>query len=927
MVISHDRPDIIFITECLPKIRGATFSSQLLSLPGYTLFTSFDPEDRPMMAQGIRGICIYVVDGIQAAEFSIARTHAIEQLWIRIRLKGGDLLTAGCIYRSPSGNAHQSVDELEQLLCSVMAESPSHLLICGDFNVPQIDWVSSFCHAPDSHHAHKFLDLIHNNLLFQHVTQPTRFREGETPHVLDLLFTNEEGMMTDLEYLPGLGKSDHIVLRFRLACYTLRMAPAQSQFNFNRANWGKLKASLSNVNWECLSTLDVETGYKFFCETLNKAMTECIPKARSSKARKNIYMSSQALKLKKQKNEMWDKYMHNQDPIDLARFRVCRNRLRSLTRKLRQDFEYGLVNDIKDNPRAFWKYSNSRLKTKPGIGDLRSPSGELECTDKGKADILNTFFAGVFTQEELSSMPVLSERITGQEVSELEVTPDNIRSKLASLNPSSAPGPDGIHPRILRETSHVICIPLALFFNRVLETGAIPHEWKLGRVVPIFKKGDKKDPRNYRPVSLTSVPCKVLESLVRDRLVAHLTDSHLLSVTQHGFRPKRSCNTQLIEVLEDWSAAVESHCPVDVVYLDFQKAFDSVPHQRLLHKLQCYGVTGKLLKWIKSFLSGRRQQVVLRGCASDWTDVDSGVPQGSVLGPLLFLVYINDLPETVQGNIKMFADDTKLYSTVSTPGDGISLQADLDCLVHWSDIWQLPFNESKCKVLHLGRTNPHYQYSMRGIPMSCTHVEKDLGVHIDDELKFRLHASTVAAKATQVLSVIRRSFTLLNEFTVPLLYKSLVRPHLEFGNMVWGPFNRTDQRLLERVQRRATRMVASIRHLPYKERLKLLKLPSLYYRRKRGDMIFLYQLFHGGVDIRPEDFFTLAADGITRGHPFKVLKPRAVCRVRRSIFSVRVVDSWNTLPAKVVCSASVAAFKANLDAHWAHIWYDMPDNG
>ena len=495
----------------------------------------------------------------------------------------------------------------------------------------------------------------------------------------------------------------------------------------------------------------METGYKFFCETLNKATTDCIPKARSSNARKNIYMSSQALKLKKQKNEMWDKYMHNQDPIDLARFRVSRNRLRSLTRKLRQDFEYGLVNDIKDNPRAFWKYSNSRLKTKPGIGDLRSPSGELECTDKGKADILNTFFAGVFTQEELSSMPVLSERITGQEVSELEVTPDNIRSKLASLNPSSAPGPDGIHPRILRETSHVICMPLALFFNRVLETGAIPHEWKLGRVVPIFKKGDKKDPRNYRPVSLTSVPCKVLESLVRDRLVAHLTDSHLLSVTQHGFRPKRSCNTQLIEVLEDWSAAIESHSPVDVVYLDFQKAFDSVPHQQQLHKLQCYEVTGKLLEWIKSFLSGRRQQVVLRGCASDWTDVESGVPQGSVLGPLLFLVYINDLPETVQGNIKMFADDTKLYSTVSTPGDGISLQADLDCLVHWSDIWQLPFNESKCKVLHLGRANPHYQYSMRGIPMSCTHVEKDLGVHIDDELKFRLHASTVAAKATQVL--------------------------------------------------------------------------------------------------------------------------------------------------------------------------------
>ena len=317
---------------------------------------------------------------------------------------------------------------------------------------------------------------------------------------------------------------------------------------------------------------------------------------------------------------------------------------------------------------------------------------------------------------------------------------------------------------------------------------------------------------------------------------------------------------------------------------------------------------------------------MLQGCYSDWIDVTSGVPQGSVLGPLLFLVYINDLPEVVQGHVKMFADDTKLYSAISTPHDRCSLQTDLDAMVKWSDTWQLPFNEGKCKVLHIGRTNPNYQLTMRDIPMNDTQVEKDLGVHVDTELKFRQHASSVVTKATQVLSVIRRSFALLDHFTLPLLYKSLVRPHLEFGNLVWGPFNRADQKLLERVQRRATRMVRDMRHLPYEERLQKLRLPSLYYRRKRGDMIYMYQLFHGGIDANPEDLFTLAKDSTTRGHPFKVLKPRADSRVRRSVLSVRAVNAWNALPTTVVCAPSITSFKANIDAHWAHTWYAIPES-
>ena len=406
-------------------------------------------------------------------------------------------------------------------------------------------------------------------------------------------------------------------------------------------------------------------------------------------------------------------------------------------------------------------------------------------------------------------------------------------------------------------------------------------------------------------------------------MLRHFQDFDLLTPCQHGFRPRRSCSSQLIEVLDDWSKALEADQSVDVLYLDFQKAFDSVPHQRLIHKLRCYGISGKLLVWIEKFLTTRTQQVALNGFSSDWTEVVSGVPQGSVLGPLLFLVFVNDMPETVRSSIMMFADDTKLYSRVDTLQN--ELQPDLEALVRWSETWQMPFNKKKCKVLHLGRRNPNCSYAIGGTELETVQVEKDLGIQIDQDLKFRKHAATVVAKAFQILAVIRRSFALMDVRTLPTLFKSLVRPHLEYGNLVWGPFNRADQRLVERVQRRATRMVQSLRHLPYEERLRLLQLPSLYYRHRRGDMIHAYQMFRGGVDADPSHFFLLPTETITRGHPYKISKPSAVCRVRRSAFATRIVDDWNGLPAEVVCSPNVNTFKARLDAHWALLRYQIPD--
>ena len=405
----------------------------------------------------------------------------------------------------------------------------------------------------------------------------------------------------------------------------------------------------------------------------------------------------------------------------------------------------------------------------------------------------------------------------------------------------------------------------------------------------------------------------------------HLLSTRQLHGAQHGFRPKRSCATQLLITLDNWSKALESGKPVDSLYLDFRKAFDSVPHRRLLSKLEAVGIRGKLLKWIQAFLNDRKQRVVIQGNKSEWAPVTSGVPQGSVLGPLLFLVFINDLPDTVRSNILLFADDAKIFRPVTLPSDCIELQHDLDALMAWSARWQLHFNEAKCKFLHLGHHRHDSAYTMRGVQLQKVSEERDLGVIMEEDLKFRKQAAAAVSKASQILAVIRRSFAILDSTTLPLLFKTLVRPHLEYGNIVWGPFNRADEKLVERVQRRATKLVQDVRTLPYPERLRLLDLPSLYYRRRRGDMIMVYQILHGGVDLDPEVFFSVAARVPTRGHPWKLQKPRAESRVRRNALGVRVINYWNALPEHVVTAATLNQFKSALDMHWAHLIYHIPN--
>ena len=346
-----------------------------------------------------------------------------------------------------------------------------------------------------------------------------------------------------------------------------------------------------------------------------------------------------------------------------------------------------------------------------------------------------------------------------------------------------------------------------------------------------------------------------------------------------------------------------------MIYLDFQKAFDTISHQRLLPKVHAYGIRGQVYEWIRNFLLNRRQRVVLNNSKSNWTEVISGVPQGSVLGHILFILYINDLLDVISCVSKLFADDTKLYRTVDSYGDSNMLQMDLYELDNWSELWQMKFNIQKCKVLHLGKKKTQgIFYLTFDNENECLSTIKDireqtdLGVQMDESLRFEKQISNVVQKANGVLASIKRTFKYINIDSFPALYKSFVRPHLEYCNSIWSPYMVKDIKLMESVQRRATKIVPTLSLLPYEERLKLLDLPTLKYRRKRGDMIITYKILNGLIDIDRENFFRMG-NSYTRGHCKKLYKPFSRLKIR-SQFSLKELLMNGTAYLTVLCLQS-----------------------
>ena len=670
-----------------------------------------------------------------------------------------------------------------------------------------------------------------------------------------------------------------------------------------------MSACIELINWNLLfdgrSVDDAWEVFKRQCKVLFK---DFVPTRRaqtkSASSSKRRY-PKEIVRLLNKKRLLFRKFGRTGGALYKSVCRKCKTALAKWNLKVESD-----ILRCRNNKR-FFSFINRTLRSKPCIPDLKF-DGKVFSDDSSKCDVFNKQYTSVFVRDDnrLISLPDVN---VVDPLTFLCITRCHVLRAIKRLKASSAAGPDGLPAMFFKRCAPQLSVPLQTLFSRSLREGRLPAEWKLSKIIPVFKKGSRSDPGNYRPVALTCIACKLMERILKDVLTAHLESNGLITRHQHGFRFGRSTQTALLESLNDWTRSVDRGHSVDVVYFDVSKAFDTVVHSKLLSKLTSYGVTGPIYHWIADFLSDRKQFVSLNSASSVFSSVVSGVPQGSVLGPLLFLIFINDIVNCVKySKISMFADDTKLSGEVDTKEQYDKLLCDVRSIFKWMELNQLDIAAAKCVVLHLGNKNPCNEYVCGNFKLSVVEVVKDLGLNLSTDLKPSRHCSVVSAKAFRKMSLLLKGFSCRDPLFLKAAFCIYVRPILGYASSCWNPTLLKDVRLVESVQRRFTKRIPGLQGLTYVQRLDKLNLESLELRRLKADLCQAFKILKGHDRLDKQDFFVSAA-GITRGHEYKVRVPLYSSQLFRSTFSYRVAKVWNSLKPEAVNVANLAGFRRQLD--------------
>lgn len=624
-------------------------------------------------------------------------------------------------------------------------------------------------------------------------------------------------------------------------------------FNFRKGDYDAINSELLGVDWgSLLGGVDVNVSVDVLYKMLEKVISKYVPKTKINR-KFPYFFTQETIRIIRKKHNVHNKYKIYKNPYHYYRFK----KLRKLSKKLiSRDFYSYLTNieqDLPGNSKSFFKYvsrkkGHSRFPSIMWSGDVeaRSPRAISECF----AD----FFGSVF---EPPSGPVYDSQYeeniySSVYLSVVSLSEEVVEEGLKSLDPSKGPGPDNIPPIFLKNCSKSLTKPLSIIFNRSLQSGDFPQRWKLSGVVPVHKDGRRDLVQNYRPISILSSIPKLFESLVYKPIMHHV--KHLIIENQHGFVKGRNLETNLVHFLEILHDGIEAHNQTDVIYTDFKKAFDKVNHTILFRRLAEVGICGSLLRWVRSYVLRRSQYVCVGGQKSGSFISTSGVPQGSHLGPLLFIIYINNISSCFRSaGFLVYADDLKIFLRIRCIEDVALLQEDLDRFCQYCRDNFLFLSLNKCQVISFTRnTNVLlYTYSMNQINLPRVNSVRDLGVILDTKLNFIQHIDNIISSSNKLLGfTLRHGKLFRTNKSLLIIYNSFVLSKLNFASPSWNPHYECHIKRLESVQHKFLKHLSYrnnfvITDHDYTEAQSRFNILSLENRRKMNDMSFLYKVLNG----------------------------------------------------------------------------------
>lgn len=902
--LEQEAIDVVIGTES--KLCDEVHSSEVFP-PNYRIFR----KDR---VSGAGGVFIAVKENIPCHERTDLRVNETELIWCQLSLKCQTMLV-GAFYRRPDQD-FESLINLGSSLATARAESTSACIVLGgDFNVPGIDWTKEIPEAKTSLHDRLF-EVANEHLLTQMVPFTTRRHHNGTENTLDLIYTNHPALVRDVRPHSGIGDHSAVLatidVKTKIDPKPPRIVPQWRKANINEFRL-QVRSFASKYFTENPDTRTVDENWNVFKNALNAIVKSNIPHKTYKGYKGAPWFNNELKKMARKKEKLYARAKSSGNDALRIKHNDYQDIVNKAIRAAKREHVSEVVNS--KDPKKFWRYVRSNRKDNTGVPVLKVENNTLT-GDCEKAKALSNQFQSVFTREDpdVSNLPKVKYP-PFEDMPEIIVSVDGVEKLLKNIDPSKAAGPDEVSNYALKMAYEEIAPVLCHIFQQSIDTGNLPDDWRRANVAPIYKKGATTDPANYRPISLTSVCCKLLEHIIDSQLMKHLERLNILCDEQHAFRRGRSTESQLILTMHDLTKNLNDRVDTDMAILDFSKAFDVVPHRRLLVKLDHYGIRGKLKRWIENFLTTRQQRVVVNGAPSPWEKVLSGVPQGTVLGPHLFLLFINDIGDEITSNIRLFADDCLIYRAIKGPEDETILQNDLSRLVKWTETWGMHFNSKKCNVMRISNKKKQHQVSYKMMDDCLQHINscQYLGIHIQSNLKWNLQSQYAASKASRVLGFVRRNFHHAPLVTKEKLYHTLVRPHLEYGIAAWDPYLIRDIDMLERVQRKAARFVTGnySRNTSVTAMMEQLGWKSLQARRRAHRLTCLYKIQHNGMAISKE-FMNPKVTRSRRGHNQQFQLYSARLDLFKNSFFPRTIREWNELSSNVVSQASCAAFKQGI---------------